>query len=78
MAGMDGIEVARHLKKLDPAPGVSFTTACDRHALEAFEASALKKRKDGRYRLRFAGLEDSVEVSRRCLSQVRRLLKGVS
>jgi two-component system response regulator AlgR len=189
MPGMDGIEVARHLKKLDPAPAVIFTTAYDSHALEAFEASAtdyllkpirktrlkealsraraltgvqlesldardavgtksrshvsaslqgnlklvpvaevrffraehkyvvarygagelvldeslnvlerefgeafirvhrnalvapthvsaLEKRKDGRYRLCFVGLEDSVEVSRRCVSQVRRLLKG--
>ena len=191
MPGMDGIEVAKHLKKLDPPPAVIFTTAYDSHALEAFEASAvdyllkpirktrlkealsrarvltgaqleslkekdegarrsrshvsaslqgnlklvpvpevrffraedkyvvarygagelvldeslnaleqefaeafirvhrkalaapahvsaLEKGPDGRYRLRFADLEDAVEVSRRCLSQVRRLLKGAS
>ncbi len=41
MPGMDGIEVARHLKRLEPAPAVIFTTAYDSHALEAFEASAV-------------------------------------
>ena len=41
MPGMDGIEVARHLKHLDPAPAVIFTTAYDSHALQAFEASAI-------------------------------------
>jgi two-component system response regulator AlgR len=191
MPGMDGIEVAKHLKRLDRAPAVIFTTAYDSHALEAFEASAvdyllkpirktrlkealgrartitgaqlksldardatgaksrshvsaslqgnlklvpvaevrffraehkyvvarhhagelvldeslnaleqefgeaflrvhrnalaapahvsaLEKGRDGRYRLRFDGLDDSLEVSRRCISQVRRLLKGGS
>jgi len=41
MPGMDGIEVARHLKHLDRAPAVIFTTAYDSHALQAFEASAI-------------------------------------
>ncbi|HSS64752.1 MAG TPA: LytTR family DNA-binding domain-containing protein [Gammaproteobacteria bacterium] len=41
MPGMDGIEVARHLKHLDRAPAVIFTTAYDSHALQAFEASAV-------------------------------------
>lgn len=41
MPGMDGIEVARHLKHLDRAPAVIFTTAYDNHALQAFEASAI-------------------------------------
>jgi len=41
MPGMDGIEVARHLKHLDCAPAVIFTTAYDSHALQAFEASAV-------------------------------------
>ena len=41
MPGMDGIEVARHLKHLDTAPAVIFTTAYDSHALQAFEASAV-------------------------------------
>ena len=41
MPGMDGIEVARHLKHLERAPAVIFTTAYDSHALQAFEASAV-------------------------------------
>ncbi len=41
MPGMDGIEVARHLKHLDRAPAVVFTTAFDSHAVQAFEASAV-------------------------------------
>ncbi len=41
MPGMDGIEVAKHLKHLDRAPAVIFTTAYDSHALQAFEASAV-------------------------------------
>lgn len=41
MPGMDGIEVARHLKLLTPCPAVIFTTAFDAHALAAFEASAV-------------------------------------
>lgn len=41
MPGMDGIEVARHLKQLERPPAVIFTTAYDAHALAAFEASAV-------------------------------------
>lgn len=41
MPGMDGIEVAKHLKQLDRPPAVIFTTAYDAHALAAFEASAV-------------------------------------
>ena len=41
MPGMDGLEVARHLSNLDPAPAVIFTTAYGDHALEAFEANAI-------------------------------------
>jgi len=38
---MDGVEVARHLANLDPAPAIVFVTAHDRHAVEAFEVNAL-------------------------------------
>lgn len=41
MPGMDGLELARHLRQLPQAPAVVFVTAHDRHALEAFELNAL-------------------------------------
>jgi len=41
MPGMDGIEAARHLMKLDKPPAVVFTTAYGDHALEAFETQAI-------------------------------------
>jgi two-component system response regulator AlgR len=41
MPGMDGIETARHLQKLPAPPRVVFTTAYERHALEAFEVHAV-------------------------------------
>jgi two-component system response regulator AlgR len=41
MPGINGLEVARHLSGLDPAPTVVFVTAHDRHAVEAFEINAL-------------------------------------
>jgi two-component system, LytTR family, response regulator AlgR len=41
MPGMSGIEVARHLSRLDHPPAVIFTTAYDQHALEAFDARAV-------------------------------------
>ncbi|NQD36118.1 response regulator transcription factor [Permianibacter sp. IMCC34836] len=41
MPGMDGLEAARHLAELDPAPAVIFTTAYDDYALEAFAVHAV-------------------------------------
>lgn len=41
MPGMDGLEAARHLARLEPPPAVVFTTAYDAHALAAFEANAV-------------------------------------
>lgn len=38
---LDGLEAARHLSCLDPAPAVVFCTAYDQHALAAFEAKAV-------------------------------------
>ncbi len=41
MPGMDGLEAARHLSRLEQPPAVIFTTAYDDHALDAFEAGAV-------------------------------------
>jgi len=41
MPGMRGLEVARHVARLERAPAVVFVTAHDRHAVEAFELNAL-------------------------------------
>lgn len=41
MPGMDGLETARHLCKLTPAPAVVFTTAYQDHALAAFDIDAV-------------------------------------
>ncbi|HBC57241.1 MAG TPA: DNA-binding response regulator [Gammaproteobacteria bacterium] len=41
MPGMNGLEVAGHLSKLDVPPALIFTTAFDEYALQAFEANAV-------------------------------------
>jgi two-component system response regulator AlgR len=41
MPGMDGLEAARHVRRLPAPPVVIFTTAYDDHALAAFETHAL-------------------------------------
>ncbi len=41
MPGMDGLEVARALEKIDLAPAVIFVTAFDRFAVEAFDVAAV-------------------------------------
>lgn len=41
MPGMDGLEAARHLSRLEQPPAVIFTTAYDDHALAAFESGAV-------------------------------------
>jgi two-component system response regulator AlgR len=41
MPGMGGLEVARHLGRLEEPPRIVFVTAHDRHAVEAFELNAL-------------------------------------
>jgi two-component system response regulator AlgR len=41
MPVLDGLEAARHMSGLDPAPAVIFCTAFDEHALAAFEAGAV-------------------------------------
>ena len=41
MPEVDGIEVARHMQKLDSPPAVVFTTAYDAYAIKAFEVHAV-------------------------------------
>lgn len=41
MPGMDGLEAARHLAKLDNPPAIIFCTAYGEHALEAFQTHAV-------------------------------------
>ncbi len=41
MAGMDGLQVARHLAETTSPPAIIFTTAFAEHALAAFEAAAM-------------------------------------
>jgi two-component system response regulator AlgR len=41
MPGMDGIEAAKHIMKLDTPPAIIFTTAYDQYALSAFDTHAV-------------------------------------
>jgi len=41
MPGMDGLELANHLLKLETQPAIVFTTAYQDHALSAFDANAV-------------------------------------
>jgi len=41
MPGIDGIEAAHHLNRMDHPPAIVFTTAYDRYAIQAFEANAI-------------------------------------
>jgi two-component system, LytTR family, response regulator AlgR len=41
MPGMDGIETAQHLRRLENPPAVIFTTAYDAYAVKAFELHAI-------------------------------------
>ena len=41
MPGMQGIEVAHHLNRLESPPAIIFTTAFDEYAVEAFDAQAI-------------------------------------
>lgn len=41
MPGMDGLEAARHLMKLEDPPAIIFCTAYGEHALEAFQTHAV-------------------------------------
>lgn len=41
MPGMNGIETARHMDRLDDPPAIIFTTAYDEYAIDAFDAHAI-------------------------------------
>ena len=41
MPGMDGIEAAQHLNRMEIPPAVVFTTAYDEYAIDAFDANAI-------------------------------------
>lgn len=41
MPGMDGLEAAHHISKMEQPPAIIFTTAYDEYALEAFKANAV-------------------------------------
>lgn len=41
MPGMDGLEAAQHISKMEEPPAIIFTTAYDEYALDAFKANAV-------------------------------------
>lgn len=41
MPGVDGIEAAGHLQKMQPPPAIIFTTAYDTYAMQAFDMNAI-------------------------------------
>ncbi len=41
MPGMDGVELARHLARMEQPPAVVFTTAYDQYAVQAFDLAAV-------------------------------------
>ena len=78
MPGMDGIEAARHIAKLDEPPAVIFVTAFSDHALEAFETHAvdylLKPVKQERLQ---AALDATIRPTRAQTSRSSGVLSGL-
>ena len=78
MPGMDGIEAARHIAKLDEPPAVIFVTAFSDHALEAFETHAvdylLKPVKQERLQ---AALDATIRPTRAQASRSNGVLSGL-
>jgi two-component system response regulator AlgR len=72
MPGMDGIEAASYINRMDKPPAIIFTTAFSDHALSAFETHAidylLKPIKQSRLE---AALEAAKRMNKAQLSQLR-------
>ncbi len=72
MPGMDGIEAASYINRMDKPPAIIFTTAFSDHALNAFETHAidylLKPIKQSRLE---AALEAAKRMNKAQLSQLR-------
>jgi two-component system response regulator AlgR len=72
MPGMDGIEAASYINRLDKPPAIIFTTAYSEHALEAFETHAidylLKPIKKSRLE---AALDAAKRMNKAQISQLR-------
>jgi len=72
MPGMDGIEAASYINRMDKPPAIIFTTAFSDHALNAFETHAidylLKPIKQGRLE---AALDAAKRMNKAQLSQLR-------
>jgi len=73
MPGMDGIEAANYINKLDKPPAIIFTTAFSDHALKAFETHAidylLKPIKQSRLE---AALDAAKRMNKAQLNQLRK------
>lgn len=64
MPGMDGIEAAQHLQKMEKPPAIIFTTAFDSYAMQAFDLNAVD------YLLkpiRFERLQNAIQKARALL-----------
>lgn len=71
MPGMDGLEVARHLTKLDNPPAIIFCTAYGEHALEAFQTQAVGYLlKPVKAEQLFAALSTAIKPNRAQLVQI--------
>jgi len=72
MPGMDGIEAASYINRMDKPPAIIFTTAYSEHALKAFETHAidylLKPIKQSRLE---AALEAAKRMNKAQLSKLR-------
>jgi two-component system response regulator AlgR len=79
MPGMDGIEAASHISRMDKPPAIIFTTAFSDHALSAFETHAidylLKPIKQSRLE---AALDAAKRMNKAQLSQLRETESGNS